>query len=100
MATSGRKNRGLSMTIAAPGIGGDFRIGTVLNRAWEIFSTHFPFFFIISLILALPNAAFMSDDPESPGYALGMVMAVLVGLVLNVIGEAVILFAAFQRLRG
>jgi hypothetical protein len=93
------------MTYASPAAGGEFRIGNVLNRAVEICAANFPFFFVITLIVALPNLFLtMNVNPNAPpqlGTLLPLLLTSLVlGLVLNTFGEAIILYGAFQRLRG
>jgi hypothetical protein len=96
------------MTYAPPAVGGEFRIGNVINRAFEICIANFPFFFIITLIIALPNLLISLNRPvavlgQSPdiGSMLPMLgLTLVLGLILNTIGEAVILYGAFQRLSG
>jgi hypothetical protein len=91
---------------AAPSAGGDFRIGSVLNRAFEICVANFPFFLIVTLVVALPNLLIQLNKPvadQSTGvgsFFILLAVSVLVGIVLNTVGEAVILLGAFQRLRG
>ena len=94
------------MSYAAPGVGTEFRVGNVMNRAFAICVANFPFFFIITLVFALPNLLTVLNQPV-PGQppdvgarlpAFGL--AIVLGLVLNTIGEAVILYGAFQRLSG
>src|ERR1700722_8945161 len=96
------------MTYAPPAVGGEFRIGNVINRAFEICVANFPFFFIITLIIALPNLLItlnrpvaVPGQPPDFGSLLPMLgLTLILGLVLNTIGEAVILYGAFQRLSG
>lgn len=96
------------MSYASPAVGSEFRIGNVLSRAFQLCVGNFPFFFIIMLIVALPNLWIeMSKPVLVPGEApnLGSFFAILgtstlLGIVLNTIGAAVILYGAFQRLRG
>jgi hypothetical protein len=94
------------MSYASPAVGGEFRIGNVLNRAFQICVGNFPFFFIITLIVALPNLLIQmnkpvpGEPPEMGSFFSILAISVLLGIVLNTIGEAVILYGAFQRLRG
>ena len=94
------------MSYASPGTGAEFRIGNVLNRAFEICTANFPFFFLITLVVALPNLLIEMNKPvagEVPQlgsfFAL-LGLSVVLAVVLNAIGEAVILYGAFQRLSG
>jgi hypothetical protein len=79
---------------------GQFRIGSVFNGAWRIFAGNFLFFVGISLIVSLPQLLILSNrsDPTALGWS--FVIALFAGLILNTIGQAVILFGAFQDLRG
>ncbi len=88
------------MTDVTTDRGSSFRIGNVLNRAWEIFGPNFVVFICITFILALPNFLYLMRDPRLPGYFTVFFSALFVGLVINTIGQAVILFASFQQLRG
>lgn len=93
------------MSYAAPAVGSEFRIGNVLNRAFSICVANFPFFFIITLIVALPNLLIKMNQtvrqPSDFGPAFSMIgLSVVLGIVLNTIGEAIILYGAFQYLSG
>jgi hypothetical protein len=99
------------MSIASVSTGGDFRVGDVLSRAWNIFTGNILFFLgITSLIyLAIFIAVgafialfFFAGASGDMGWliGIGIFLAVILFLSLNTIGEAVLLFGAFQRLRG
>jgi hypothetical protein len=91
--------------------GGDFRVGDVLNRAWQVFIRNILFFVGITLLvylaIFLPIGVFgvllvlagMGSDAWWL-IAIGIVVAALLFIVLNTIGQAVLLFGTFQRLRG
>src|SRR4030088_3375702 len=91
------------MTVASMDAGRSFRIGKVLGRAFESLIANFVFFLSITLIVALPNLLF-ELRPEMVETTLfqqgGYAIVFLLGIVRNTIGQAVILFGAFQRLRG
>lgn len=80
--------------------GSDFRVGNVLSRAWEIFGPNFLMFFCITLVVALPKFLYLTSNPQTPAHIALFFGAIFIGLLLNTIGMAVILFAAFQQLRG
>lgn len=93
--------------------GGDFRVGDVLNRTWQVLTRNIVFFLGITLLVYL--AVFLplgvlvvlvvlaGAGIGSDGWwliAVGIFLAVLLFIVLNTIGQAVLLFGTFQRLRG
>jgi hypothetical protein len=87
------------MTAASYDAGRDFRVGNVFSRAWQIFTANFIFFFIVTFIVALPNLVLTAGrDPSTLGW--GLAIAIILGVVLNTVGQAVLLYAAFQYLRG
>ena len=77
----------------------DFRVGNVLARAWQILAPNFPLFFCVTFVVALPNLIFLLRDPRTPNFAM-LLLAMFLTIVVNAIGQAVILSAAFQYLRG
>jgi hypothetical protein len=91
------------MTVAAPHVGTDFRVGDVLSRGFAICMANFPFFFAITFVVSLPNLLFLlNQDPLNPAATFGWRFGVSIALVmiLSQLGQAVILFGAFQQLRG
>src|SRR5262249_42907051 len=91
------------MSVASASAGGEFRIGQVLNRAFEVCGANFVLFFAVTFVVSLPNLIFTLQPPSpEPSFATGayFLIAIILGLFLNTIGEAVILFGAFQYLRG
>ncbi|HEY2136205.1 MAG TPA: hypothetical protein VGH49_09970 [Xanthobacteraceae bacterium] len=88
------------MTTATLDAGGNFRIGNVLGRAMEICVANFPFFFVVTFIVALPNLLLLREQTQPPTFQWSMLFAILLAIVLNTIGQAVILRGAFQQLRG
>ena len=93
-------------SIGARGIaGGDIRIGHIFGRAWEIFTANFLKFFIITMIVALPNTLLVgsiSDPQTAPdgGLAARVLIGAIIAIVLGMLTQAVILYMAFQYLRG
>jgi hypothetical protein len=87
---------------------GDFRVGRVLNRTSSVLSRNFLPFFVVTAIANLPGALLIkvSSDPDSTSpeavfQNLGLVMIGLVlTIVLNVLCQAVVLYGAFQDMRG
>ncbi len=92
--------------------GGDFRVGDVFARTWNIFTDNILFFigvtFVIYLamgvgigIVVIPIAfAAVSGNAAPVLIAIGVVIGLLAFVGLNTIGQAVLLLGAFQRMRG
>ncbi|MGP0088592.1 MAG: hypothetical protein ACLPKB_01310 [Xanthobacteraceae bacterium] len=83
----------------------DLAVGRVLSRAWIVFTNNFVIFFITALVISLPglliesaNAPGAAANPSSVLWKIGVGFPL--ALILNTIGEAVIVFGAFQDLRG
>ena len=91
------------MSVASANVGGDLRVGNILSRAFEVCGANFVLFGAVMLVVSLPNLIFTLQTPvfEAP-WATGIyfVLGIVLGLFLNTIGEAVILFGAFQYLSG
>jgi len=110
------------MSVGSIQAGGDFRVGDVLARAWNVFIGNFPFFFGITLLvyvvigivvglvmvpfiiaIGLSIATFDIADVRPETWvllAIGVVVVVVLFFMLNQIGQAVLLLGAFQRMRG
>lgn len=95
--------------------GGDFSVGDVLARAWNIFIGNIVFFVSVTLLIYLiigvgigviAGLAFLlgvsggMDLLIGIGIAAAVIVVILLFIVLNTVGEAVLLLGAFQRLRG
>ena len=87
---------------------GDFRVGRVLNRTSSVLSRNFLPFFIVTAIANLPGALLMkvstesaTTSPDAVFQNLGLIfLALILTVVLNVICQAVVLYGAFQDMRG
>jgi hypothetical protein len=87
------------MAVASISSGGNFRVGELLSRAWQVLAPNFVFFFFVSIIVALPNVALETGrGPPALGWSLAI--ALIVAMILHTFGQAVMLFGAFQYLRG
>jgi uncharacterized membrane protein len=91
------------MTAITMRTGGEFRIGNVITRAWSVLFANFTLFFTVAFVVALPNTVYLlqqaqETQPQAPGagFAIGTILALLLGTL----GQAIILFGAFQYLRG
>jgi hypothetical protein len=75
---------------------GEFRIGGVLKRTWTVLSRNFPAFFVVTAIASLPDALF-KDAGQSRGW---VIFIFFVSDVLRRLSQAVVLYSAFQEMRG
>jgi hypothetical protein len=83
---------------------GDFRIGQVFSRAWKLFAANFWKFFIVTVMSELPVRAYFHWVNARPAGGLldGATMRTItmfLGLVLVLLGQAVLIHIAFQTLR-
>ncbi len=82
----------------------DFRIGRVLSQTSTVLSRHFLTFFTIAAVANLPALVLFRDAQAAggdPGQgALVLLLGLLLVLVLTILSQAVILYGAFQDMRG
>ena len=82
----------------------DFRAGDVFNRTVSIFSRNLLPFGMVSAIAYLPSALALSPDSKTAVLASGNGGWIAVGfiatLVLNVLSQAIVLYGAFEDMRG
>jgi hypothetical protein len=99
------------MSVDAVRAGGSFYVGDVVARAWNVFIGNLPFFLGITLLtylaigivvglLVLPFVLVGAGGDAWWLIFVGVVVGLLVFFSLNMIGEAVLLLGAFQRMRG
>jgi hypothetical protein len=75
---------------------GEFRIGSVLNRTWSVFSRNFLAFFVVMAIASLPDVL-LSNAGESRSL---VILGAFVSDVMRRLSQAVVLYSAFQDMRG
>src|SRR5689334_6343929 len=86
----------------------EFRVGRVLNRTSSVLSRNFLFFFVVTAVAQLPTLLLFKNtdvNANASGAEVAMTLALaLVGLVLmvvlNMLSQAVVLYGAFQNMRG
>lgn len=99
------------MSVASINAGGDFRVGDVMSRAWNVFTSNLLFFLgitlLVYLIIFIAVGVFvtifvLAGASSDMGWliAIGAFLAVMLFIGLNTVGEAVLLLGAFQLLRG
>jgi hypothetical protein len=76
----------------------EFRIGPIFGHAWSVYSSNFLKFTLVSIVIALPSLLTGGDQSAAGGVR--SFIAVIVGVVFYLVGQAVILYGAFQALRG
>jgi hypothetical protein len=74
----------------------EFRIGDVFVKSWQVLTRHFATFFLLVGIAEIPTLLLR---PNQRQYGL-LLLLVFLNLFLTVFAEAVVVFAAFQDLRG
>ena len=89
---------------------GELRVGPIFSSSWDIFSANFVKFFIISAVVGLPDLLARLSVPLVPsvfgpplpaeGYGAPVGAGTLVTTLLNMVAQAVIVYIAFQYLRG
>ena len=86
----------------------ELRVGHIFNSAWAIFRANLPAFFTIGLIVALPSLllglapefTLPGPSPAPDAFEWRAFIGWLLAMALNMVAEAVILYVAFQYLRG
>jgi hypothetical protein len=82
---------------------GDFRVGRVFNRTFSVLSRNLAPFCLVTVIAALPNLLLFAPGARafSPGLSAGrIILGVGLAMVLNTLSQAVVLYGAFEDMRG
>jgi uncharacterized membrane protein len=82
---------------------GEFRVGQVLNRTFSVLSRNLLPFCLVTAIAYLPNFFFLGTQGAtmSPGQRGSLLFAgVIISIVLSALSEAIVLFGAFEDMRG
>jgi hypothetical protein len=79
---------------ASPG----FRFGPIFTNAWSVYTANFLTFTAVAIVIGLPNL--IEADPQTTAGAVLLALAGIAGLILEFVGLAVILYGAFQVMRG
>jgi hypothetical protein len=81
---------------------GEFRVGRVLSRTFSVLSRNLAFC-IVTAIAYLPTLALMTERGQrmGPGRTFAVMGGgVLLGLMLGALSQAIVLFGAFEDMRG
>jgi hypothetical protein len=87
----------------------DFRVGRVLNRTTSVLSRNFLPFFVVTAVAHLPTllifkSSLSAGTATTPREIIGNLVVLLVGIALTVVfgmlSQAIVLYGAFQDMRG
>jgi hypothetical protein len=83
---------------------GEFRIGHVFSRAWSVFSGNFLIFMVVTGLASLPPLLIPRPTPGAPADPYGTLgltfLALFLMIVLGTLSQAIVLYGAFQDMRG
>ena len=86
------------MTDTTAPTGREFRIGPIFTRSWSIYAANFVAFTLVAIVASLPSQ--LGGDFESGVGVVRNVVVFVVSVILYFVGQAVILYGAFQAMRG
>ena len=91
-----------NISAAAPLAPGEFRIGDVFSKTATLLSRHFLIFFVVALVAALPRLLWSgAEDQSAANFPWGrLLLGFALFLILNTLAQAVIVYGAFQAMRG
>src|SRR5262249_31483236 len=84
----------------------DFRVGAVISRSASMLWRHVLSFFVVGLIASLPTLLIVKAQtaepagPGDPSRLLWEMLGIVLLMMFNTFGQAVILHATFQEMRG
>jgi hypothetical protein len=82
----------------------DFRVGRVFSRTSSVLSRNLLIFFVVTVVANLPGTLLLknaTDAAAAPGRAAGLAfLGAFLTLVLSTFSQAVVLYGAFQDMRG
>ena len=91
-----------NISAAAPTATGEFRIGDVFSKTATLLSRNFLTFFVVAIVAGLPRLLWAGVETQNPpNFPWGRFVGGLsLFLILNTLAQAVILYGAFQAMRG
>ena len=86
----------------------EFRVGRVLNRTSSVLSRNFLIFFVVTAVAHLPALLFFKSttmDANASGTEIAVAFSMMIGglllmIVLSTLSQAIVLYGAFQNMRG
>ena len=91
-----------NVSAVAPTAPGEFRVGAVFSKTATLLSRNFLIFFVVALVAALPRLLWVGAEVQNAAnfpwgrFSVGLSLF----LVLNTLAQAVIVYGAFQAMRG
>lgn len=82
---------------------GEFRVGRVLSRTFSVLSRNLLPFCVVTAIAYLPSLVILAEQgkPMQTGRVFLLIgIGAILGIVLNALSEAIVLFGAFEDMRG
>jgi hypothetical protein len=82
---------------------GEFQVGEVLSRTFSVLSRNLLPFCVVTAIAYLPNFLFLDGQTRfmTPGQRGGLLFGgLIVAMILSALSEAIVLFGAFEDMRG
>jgi MFS family permease len=91
-----------NISAAAPIAPGEFRVGQVFSRSFTLLSRNFLIFFVVAMVAALPNVLIgQGTGRAASGATAGwLVLSLILTVALQMLSQAIILYGAFQDMRG
>jgi uncharacterized membrane protein len=91
-----------NISAAAPVASGEFRIGDVFSKTATLLSRNFLIFFVVALVASLPRLLWAGMEVQTGGiFPWGRFFGgFALFLILNTLAQAVIVYGAFQVMRG
>src|SRR5215211_5785978 len=88
--------------VTPPSAESDFRVGRILNRTTSVLSRNFLMFFVISAVAQTPALLFTRATASTEVVQILTLFGVgiLLLMVFSVLSQAVVLYGAFQDMRG
>ena len=84
-------------------VGDEFRVGQILNRTFSVLSRNLLPFCVVTAIAYLPNLLILEGNQKGvpQGRVIAMVfIGAILSLILSALSQAIVLFGAFEDMRG
>jgi hypothetical protein len=91
-----------NISAAAPIAPGEFRIGQVFSRSAAVLSRHFLLFFVVAVVAGLPRVLLetSAEDIGTRAAVSKLLLGVFLAIILSTLAQAVLVYGAFQDMRG
>ncbi len=91
-----------NISAAVPTTSGEFRIGQVFSQTSAVLSRHFLMFFVVMIVAALPRVLLTQTAVTGAGGEVygKLFLGLFLQIVLSTLAQAVLVYGAFQDMRG